>query len=136
MKAAIRDLVDGWGVGVTRMMSDAEGEIAKCKAIGIADEAKDHAELAGGRRQIDLETGGKFRAIPPFGIATTQSRDRDAFALELSPSLAQRIRPRTTAAHRVLGESALAEEDTGMPPPDGQGLPLAVCRLERPVLGL
>lgn len=118
------------------MMSDAEGEIAKRKAVGIADEAKDHAELAGGRRQIDLETGGKFRAIPPFGIATTQVRDRDAFPLELIPSLAQHIRSCTTTAHRVLSESTLAKQDTGMPPPDGQGLPLAVCRLERPVLGL
>jgi hypothetical protein len=28
------------------------------------------------------------------------------------------------------------EEDAGMTPPDWQGLPLAVCGQERPVLGL
>lgn len=46
------------------------------------------------------------------------------------------VMPGPTASHRVLSEGALAEEDAGMTPPDRQELPLAVCRLERPVLCL
>jgi hypothetical protein len=56
--------------------------------------------------------------------------------LELAPSLTQSLSAGATASHRVLGKSTLVEEDTGMTPPDRQGLPLAVCRLERPVLCL
>lgn len=136
MKPAIRNLIDGRSVGATRMMPDAEGEIAKCKAIGIADEAKDHAELAGGRRQIDLETGGQLRPVAAFGITAAQDLDLDTVLLELASGLPQRLGACAAASHRVLGEGALVKEDAGIPPPDGQGLPLAVCGLERPVLGL
>jgi hypothetical protein len=117
-------------------MPDTEGEAAEREAIGIADEAKDHAELAVGLWQINLEAGGELRAVPSFCIAAAQGLDFDAFPLELAPSLAQRLGARAAAPHRVLGERALVEEDAGIPPPDGQGLPLAVCGLERPVLGL
>jgi hypothetical protein len=117
-------------------MSDAEREVAEREAIGIADEAKDHAELAVGRRQIDLEAAGQLRPVAAFGIAAAQDLDFDTVLLELAPGLPQRLGTRAAASHRVLGERSLVKENAGIPPPDGQGLPLAVCGLKRPVLGL
>lgn len=117
-------------------MPDAECEIAKREAIGIADEAKDHSELAARGRQVDLEAGREPRAVAAFGIAAPQSFDLDPISLELAPCLAKRLGTSAAAPHRVLGEGALIEEDAGMTPPYGQGLPLAVCRKKRPVLAL
>jgi hypothetical protein len=130
------DLVDGRRIRVARVVPDAEGEIAKGEALTVSNEAHDHAELATRRWQVDLEASRELRAVASFGIAAAKGLDLDAFPLELTASLAKRLGPRATASHRVLGECALVEEDTGMTPPDGQGLPLAVCGLERPVLGL
>lgn len=62
--------------------------------------------------------------------------DLDPVLLELTASLPQRLSSGAAASHRVLGERALVEDDAGMTAPDGQGLPLAVCGLERPVLCL
>lgn len=118
------------------MVTDAEGEIAKGEALAVANEAQDHAELAIRRWQIGLEASRELRAVATFGIAAAKGLDLDALPLELTASFAKRLSPRATASHRVLGEGALVEEDAGMTPPDGQGLPLAVCGLERPVLGL
>lgn len=118
------------------MMPDAEREIAKREAIGISDEAKDHSELAVGWRQIDLEAGGQPRPIAAFGIKAAQDLDLDTFLRELPPGLSQRLGARAAASHRVLSERALVEENAGIAPPDGQGLPLAVCGLKRPVLSL
>lgn len=117
-------------------MSDTECEVAEREAISIADEAKDHAELAVGQRQIDLEAAGQLRPVAAFGIAAAQDLDLDTVLLELAPGLPQRLGACAAASHRVLGEGALVEEDAGMTPPDGQGLPLAVCGLKQPVLGL
>lgn len=118
------------------MVSDTESEIAKGEAFAVANEAQDHAELAIRRWQIDLEASRELRAVASFGIAAAKGLYLDTLPLEPAASLAKRLRPRATASHRVLGEGALIQEDTGMTPPDGQGLPLAVCRLEWPVLGL
>ena len=118
------------------MMPDAEGEIAKGETLAVANEAQDHAELAIRRWQIDLEASRELRAVAPFGIAATKGLNLDTLPRVLIASLAKRLGARATASHRVLGEGALVEEDAGMTPPDGQGLPLAVCGLERPVLGL
>lgn len=102
------------------MVSDTEGEIAKGKALAIADEAQDHAELAIRRWQIDLEASWKLRAVASFGIAAAKGLDLDTLPLELVASLAKRLGARATASHRVLGEGALVKEDAGIPPPDGQ----------------
>lgn len=118
------------------MVSDTESEIAKGEALAVANEAQDHAELAIRRWQIDLEASRELRAIASFGIAAAKGLDLDTLPLELAASLAKRLGARATASHRVLGEGALVEEDAGIPPPDGQGLPLAVCGLKWPVLGL
>jgi hypothetical protein len=133
METPVRDLVDSLRVGVPRMMSDPECEVAEREAIAVADEAEDHLELAARSRYIDLEAGREFRAVATFGIAAAQSLDLDAISLEMAASLTQRLSASPAAAHRVLGESALIEEDAGMTPPDRQGLPLAVCGLKRPV---
>ena len=117
-------------------MPHAECEVAEREALAVADEAEDHPELAVRSRQIDLEAGWEFRAVATFGIASAQSLDLDAVPLEPAASLAQRLGSITAASHRVLGESTLVKEDAGITPPDGQGLPLAVCGLKRPVLGL
>jgi hypothetical protein len=130
------DFVDGRSVRVARVVPDAEGEVAESKAIPIADETHDHAELAIGHWQIDLEAGRELGAIAPFWITAAKRCDLDTLPLELAASLAKRLGPRATASHRVLGEGALVKADAGIPSPDGQGLPLAVCGLERPVLGL
>ena len=118
------------------MMPDTKREVAECEAIGITDEAKDHAELAVGRRQIDLEASGQLRPVTAFGIAAAQDFDLDTVLLKLAPCLPQCLCARATASHRVLAELALAEENAGIAPPGGQGLPLAVGGLERPVLSL
>jgi hypothetical protein len=136
VESPVRELIDGWCIRVGRMMSDAECKAAKCKAIAVADEAEDHPELAVWSRQIDLEAGWEFRAVTTFGITSAQSLYLDAILFEAAASLAQRLGSSTAASHRVLGESTLVEEDTGMTPPDWQELPLAVCGLERPVLCL
>lgn len=136
MQPPIGDLVDGRRVRVARLVPDAEREIAKGEALTVANEAQDHAELAIRRRQIDLEASRELRAVASFGIAAAKGLDLDTLPLELAASPAKRLRPRATASHRVLGEGALIEEDAGMTPPDGQELPLAVCGLEWPVLGL
>lgn len=117
-------------------MPDAECEIAEREAFAVADEAEDHSELAVRGRQIDLEAGRELRAIAAFGIAAAQSPDLDSVSLELIASLPQGLGTGPTASHRVLGEGALVEEDAGVTPPARQGLPLAVCGLERPVLCL
>jgi hypothetical protein len=130
------DVVDGWRVGVVRMMANAEGQVAKGKAFVVADKAKDHAELAVRRRQVDLDAGRELDALAAFGFTTAKGLDLDAFALELVASLAEHLGSGAAASHRVLGEGTLVEEDAGMAPPDWQGLPLAVCGQERPVLGL
>lgn len=118
------------------MVTDAEGEVAQGEALAIADEAEDHAELAVRRRQVDLEAAWEFRVVAMFGVAAAKGLDLDAFALEPAACLAQHLRSGAAASHCVLGEGALVDEDAGMTPTDGQGLPLAVCRQERPVLGL
>lgn len=118
------------------MMSDAECEVAEREAVAIADEAEDHSKLAIRSGQVDLEGGREAGAVAALGIAAAQSLDLDAISLKLTASLAQGLGPGAATSHRVLGESTLAEEDAGMTPPDGQGLPLAVCGPERPVLGL
>lgn len=69
--------VDRWRIRVAGMMSDAKGEIAECEPVGIANEAKNHAELPIGWRQIDLEASRETRAIAPFGIASAQRLDLD-----------------------------------------------------------
>jgi hypothetical protein len=117
-------------------MPNAESEIAKSKTFAISDEAEDHPELTVRRGEVDLEAGRKHRAVPPFGIAATESLDLDALPLELTASLPQRLSSGAATSHRVLGEGTLIEEDAGMTPPDGQDLPLAVCGLDRPVLCL
>lgn len=136
VESPVGDLVDGWRVRVARVMPDAEGEIAKGEAFAVANEAQDHAELAIRRWQIDLEASRELRAVASFGIAAAKGLDFDTLPLELVASLAKRLSARATTSHRVLGKGALVKEDAGIPPPDGQGLPLAVCGLERPVLGL
>lgn len=136
MESPVGNFVDGRRVRVARVMPDAESEIAKGEALTVANEAQDHAELAIRRWQIDLEASRELRAVASFGIAAAKGLDLDPLPLELAASLTKRLRPRATASHRVLGEGALIEEDAGMTPPDGQGLPLAVCGLEWPVLGL
>lgn len=117
-------------------MPNAECEIAECKAPTVANEAEDHAELAVWRRQVDLEACWKLRTVAAFGIAAAQCLDLDPVLLKLAACVSQRLGSGAAASHRVLGESSLVEEDAGMTPPDGQGLPLAVCGLERPVLSL
>src|SRR5690242_9983991 len=136
VESPVGNLVNGQRVGIARLMPHAESEIAKRKSLAVADEAEDHAELALRSRQVDLETGRKLRAVTPFGIAAAESLDLDTVSLELAASLPQRLSSGATASHRVLGERALVEDDAGMTPPDGQGLPLAVGGLERPVLCL
>lgn len=118
------------------MMPNAECEITKREAVAVTDETEDHPELAVRSWQIDLEAGWEFRAVAAFGIAAAQGLDLDAISLELAANLAQGLGSGAAASHRVLGEGTLVEEDAGMPPPDGQGLPLAVCGLERPLLCL
>jgi hypothetical protein len=81
----ISDLVDGRGIRVARVMPDTKREVAECEAIGITDEAKDHAELAVGRRQIDLEASGQLRPVTAFGIAAAQDFDLDTVLLKLAP---------------------------------------------------
>lgn len=131
------DGVDTRCVGVSGVVADAEGEVAKSQAaLAVTDEAEDHAELAVRWRQVDLEAGWELCAVAAFGVAAPQPLDFDAFALKLAARIAKRFGSGTTASHRVLGEGTLVEEDAGMTPPDEQGLPLAVCRQERPVLGL
>lgn len=132
----MRDLIDALRVGVARVMPDTEGEVAERKALVVTDEAKDHAELAVRGWQVDLEASRELRPVATFRIAAAQRLDLDAIPLELTASLAQRLGPGTATSHRVLGESALVEDDAGVTPPDGQGLSLAVGGLERPVLGL
>ena len=117
-------------------MTDTEGEEAKGEAIPIADEAKDHAELAVGGRQVDLEAGRKSRAVAVLGVATAQGFDLDPVSFVPAPGVPERLGAGAAASHRVLGEGALVEEDAGMTPPDGQGLSLAVGGLEGPVLCL
>ncbi|MCW2981695.1 MAG: hypothetical protein JWO14_3422 [Solirubrobacterales bacterium] len=109
MKPAVGDGVDALRVGVARVVTDAECEIAKRESIAVADEAEDHAELPTRHRQIDLEASWQPGPIAPFGIAAAQGLDPDTVSLELTASLPQRLR---------------------------SGLPLAVCRLKRPVLCL
>lgn len=118
------------------MVSDTESEIAKGETLTVANEAQHHAKLAIRRWQIDLEASRELRAVASFGIAAAKGLDLDTLPLELDASLTKRLGARATASHRVLGEGALVKEDAGIPPPDGQGLPLAVCGLKRPVLGL
>jgi hypothetical protein len=132
----MRDLVDGLRVGIARMMPYTECEVAEGEPLAIANKAEDHPELAIWDGQVHLETGWQLRAVAALGIAAPQSLDLDAISFKPSASLSQRLRSGTTASHRVLGEGALVEEDAGMTPPDGQGLPLAVCGLKRPVLCL
>lgn len=129
----MRNLVDGLRVGVARVMANAEGEVAKRESFALADESEDHSELAVRSRQIDLEAGWELRAVASFGIAAAQRLDLDTLLLELAPSLPQRVGSGAATSHRVLGKSTLVKEDAGMAPPDGQGLPLAVCGLKRPV---
>jgi hypothetical protein len=129
MKPPVGDGIDNLRVGVAGVVTDAEHEIAKRESVAVADEAEDHAELPTRHRQIDLEPRWQPGPVAPFGIAAAQGFDLDTVSLELIASLPQRLRPGPAASHRVLGESALA----GMTPPDGQALPLAVRRLERPV---
>lgn len=136
MKSPVSDLIDGLRIGVARVVTNAEREVPKREAFAVADEAEDHPELAVRGRQVHLETSWELRAVAAFGITAAQSLDLDAVSLELAASLTQRLGSGTAASHRVLGESTLIEEDAGMAPPDWQGLPLAVYRLERPVLGL
>ena len=136
MEPPMRDLVDAQRIGIARVMANAESEVAESEAVAFADEAKDHPELAVRSRQIDLEARWELRAIAAFGIAAAQRLDLNPALLELAASLAQRLSSSTAASHRVLGECTLVEEDTGMTPPNGQELPLAVCGLERPVLCL
>jgi hypothetical protein len=130
------DLVDGLRVGVARVMPDAECEVAERETLAVADEAEDHPELAVRSRQVDLEACWELRAVQAFRITTAQRLDLHTVSLEQAASLPQRLSSGPAASHRVLGEGALVEEDAGMTPPDGQELPLAVCGLERPVLGL
>lgn len=118
------------------MVSDAECEVAEREAVAVANEAEDHPELAIRSGQVDLEAGREFGAVAPFGIAAAQRFDLDPHLLELAACLPQGLGSGPAASHRVLGESALVEEDAGITPPDGHGLALAVCGLERPVLGL
>jgi hypothetical protein len=136
MKPAMSDFVDRRCLRVPRMMSNAESEITKREPIGVTDKAKDHAELAIGRWQIDLQTAGQPGAVAAFGIATAKCPDLEALSLESTSSLPQRTSACATAPHRVLGERALVEENTGIAPPNGQELPLAVGGLKWPVLGL
>lgn len=132
----MRNLVDGLRIGVARVMSNAEREITEREAVAVTDEAEDHPELAVRSGQVDLEAGRELRAVAPFRITAAQGLDFDAILLELATCPAQHLSASATASHRVLGESTLVEEDAGVTPPDGQGLPLAVCGLKGPVLGL
>ena len=85
------DVVDGRRVRVSGVVPDAEGEIAEGESLVVADEAQDHAELAVGRWQVDLEAGRELRSVAAFGIATAKGLDLDAFSLEPAASLAQRL---------------------------------------------
>ena len=118
------------------MVADAESQITERETFSIADEAKNHAELAIRGWQVNLEAAWKLRAIAAFRIAAAQSLDLDTVSLELATGLPQRLGSGTAASHRVLSKGTLVEEDAGMTPPDGQELPLAVYGLERPLLGL
>lgn len=118
------------------MVPNTEGEVAEGETVVAANEAEDHAELAVGWRQVSLEAGWEFRAVAVFGIAAAQGLDLSAMVLEAPACLAKHLCPHSATSHRVLGVGALAEENASMPPPDGQGLSLAVCREEWPVLGL
>ena len=132
----MRHVVDVWRVRVAGVMPDAEGEVTERHAFAVADEAEDHAELAVGRREIQLEASGELGPLAVFEVAAPQGLDLNAFALKLAASVAERLGPRAAASHRVLGEGALVKEDADMTPPDRQELSLAVYRQERPVLGL
>lgn len=136
MKPLVCDLVDARRVRVAGVMPDAEGEIAKREAVLFADEAKDHAELAVRSWQVDLEADRKPRAVGVFRVAAAQGFDLNPDSFVIAPRVAKRLGARTAASHRVLGEGTLVKEDAGITPPDGQGLPLAVCGQKRPVLGL
>jgi hypothetical protein len=136
VESPVGDLVDGLRVGVARLMPDAKCEVPKRETFAVTNEAKDHPELAVWGRQIGLKAGWEPCAIATFGIAAAQDLDLYAFTLEPVASFPQRLGSGTTASHRVLGKGTLVEEDAGMTPPDGQGLPLAVGGLGRPVLSL
>ncbi len=45
MKPPVGDGVDGLRVGVARVVTNPECEIAKRESIAVADETEDHAEL-------------------------------------------------------------------------------------------
>jgi len=136
VESPVGDFVDGRRIRVARVVPDTESEIAKGEAFAVANEAQDHPELAIRRWQVDLEARRELRAVASFGIAAAKGLDFDTLPLELVASFANRLGARATTSHRVLGEAALVKEDAGIPPPDGQGLPLAVCGLKRPVFGL
>ena len=132
----MRNLVDRLCIGVARVMANAEREVAKRETFALANKSEDHSELAIRSRQIDLEAGWELRAVATFGITSAQRLDLDSVLLEMAASHAKHLSTSPTTSHHVLGESALAEQNAGMTPPDGQELPLAVGRLERPVLCL
>lgn len=113
------NFVDGLRVGGARVMPNSEREVAEREPFAVADETEDHAELAVRVREIDLETGGKTRAVAPLGLAAAQDLELDAVSLELATRAAQRLSSRAATSHRVLGEGALVEEDASMAPPDG-----------------
>lgn len=89
----MRQLVDGWCIGVAGVMPYAKCEVAEREALAAADEAEDHSELAIRSRQIDLEAGWELRAVAALGIAAPQRLDLDPVLLELAASLPQLSAP-------------------------------------------
>lgn len=67
------DLVDRFRVGVARVVSHTESEVAERYALASADEAENHSELAVRSGQIDLEAGRELRAVAAFRFAAAQS---------------------------------------------------------------
>jgi hypothetical protein len=87
MKPPVGDGIDGLRVGVARVVTDAECEIAERESVAVADEAEDHAELPTRHRQVDLEARRQPGPVAPFGIAAAQGFDLNTVSLELTARL-------------------------------------------------
>lgn len=65
----MRDLVDGLGVRLGRVMANAKSDEAQLATASDDLHLEHHAKAARGRRQVDLEAMGQLGAFSSFGVA-------------------------------------------------------------------
>jgi hypothetical protein len=107
------DLINGVGIRVAGVMTDAKREGAQCHwSIRMRYDDEYSTETAIRPRHIGLHAAAEVRSVPTFGLASLKPRLRDAtFTAQLLTKFPQRILGAQGQPFKILSQGVIVKAD-------------------------